>query len=599
MDNIPQLDGCDTSILSESDNNDYVKSNIFQVDGNISDVSSILSSNDTQYDTDDEAFAEPIAANLSPVPGQTLSHGQPIILDINSQQDSSPHLPLCLLINARSCYNKGNNLTEMLQQLGPDISIITETFEREKNPLSNIIKSQEFRYFSYFRRNKAPGGGCAIVFNEKRFSVTSLDIPAIEEIETCWALAVPRCESQKVKVKRLVVGAYYISPRSKYKQQVIEHIIETIHLMRSRYSNDVHFIIAGDFNRVNTTDVLDSYGALRSVVSVPTRKSATLEVILTDLYTQYHPPTTLPPLQVDEGSQGKDGDHSIVVFAPCSNQQYRIERKKRIIHTRPLPESNISKFEQSIMNNPWEEHFKNKSVNEKVKIFHDCLRTNLDHFFPEKRTKMSCLDKDWMSPELKQLHRSLQREYYKHRKSNKYKKLKYKFKKLKRKTVRNMYSNFVTDLKATNPAKWFSVAKKIGAVNKLSDGDIKVESLAEFDNAQCAQKIAEHFSSISNEYSPIDSTTLPCYLPALPPPQLEEHQVYQRLIRIKKTKSTLPIDIPDKLRKECAVHLAAPLCDIYNDCLIQSEYPTLWKHEWVTPAPKVTHPQDISDLRKT
>ena len=27
-------------------------------------------------------------------------------------------------------------------------------------------------------------------------------------------------------------------------------------------------------------------------------------------------------------------------------------------------------------------------------------------------------------------------------------------------------------------------------------------------------------------------------------------------------------------------------------------YPTLWKHEWVTPAPKVTNPQEISDLRK-
>ena len=250
------------------------------------------------------------------------------------------------------------------------------------------------------------------------------------------------------------------------------------------------------------------------------------------------------------------------------------------------------------MNNPWEEHFRNKSINEKVKIFHDCLRENLDYFFPEKRTKMSCLDKDWMSPELKQLHRSLQREYYKHRKSNKYKKLKLKFKKLKRKTVANMYSNFVTDLKITNPAKWYSMAKKLGAVNKMSGGEVQVESLAEFSNAQCAQKIAEHFSCISNEYSPIDSTILPCYLPALPPPQLEEHQVYQRLVRIRKTKSTLPIDIPDKLRKECAVHLAAPLCHIYNECLSQSVYPTLWKHEWVTPAPKVTHPQDISDLRK-
>ena len=38
--------------------------------------------------------------------------------------------------------------------------------------------------------------------------------------------------------------------------------------------------------------------------------------------------------------------------------------------------------------------------------------------------------------------------------------------------------------------------------------------------------------------------------------------------------------------------------NIYNDCLNKSVYPTLWKQEWVIPAPKVTHPQDISDLRK-
>ena len=55
-----------------------------QVDGNISDVSSIASSNDTQYDTDDEAFAP----------------GQPVILDIKSDKESSPNLPLCLLLNA-------------------------------------------------------------------------------------------------------------------------------------------------------------------------------------------------------------------------------------------------------------------------------------------------------------------------------------------------------------------------------------------------------------------------------------------------------------------------------------------------------------------
>ena len=107
----------------------------------------------------------------------------------------------------------------------------------------------------------------------------------------------------------------------------------------------------------------------------------------------------------------------------------------------------------------WEEQFERKSINEKVQIFHDILRGNLDKYFPEKKTKMSCLDQDWMSPQLKQLHRSLQREYYKHRRSEKFKKLKAKFKRLKRKSIKNTYSSFVTDLKQTNPAKWYSMAK--------------------------------------------------------------------------------------------------------------------------------------------
>ena len=117
-------------------------------------------------------------------------------------------------------------------------------------------------------------------------------------------------------------------------------------------------------------------------------------------------------------------------------------------------------------------------------------------------------------------------------------------------------------------------------------------------NSECAQKIANHFAAISNEYLPVDTAQLPCYLPAQLPQQIHEYDVYIRLNRLKKTRSTLPIDIPDKLRQECSPHLAAPITAIYNDCLNQGLYPTLWKQEWVTPAPKITNPQVISDLRK-
>ena len=276
--------------------------------------------------------------------------------------------------------------------------MISETFERERKRLSSVLKNRQFKSISYFRKNRAPGGGCAIVFNEKRFSVSNLEVTAPLEVENCWALFTPKCQDRNLKVKRIEVGSYYTSPRSKHKKETIDHIIDTIHVIRAKYDNDVNFFIGGDFNRVDINDILDSYGALKQIISVPTRKTATLEIILTDLHTMFHPPTTLPPLQVDTDMQGKDGDHDVVVLAPLSNLDYKIERKKRTISTRPLPESQIIKFEKAIMSVEWQGLFKEKTVDEEVEIFHHVLRSNLDKYFPGKVTKKSNLDRDMDVP---------------------------------------------------------------------------------------------------------------------------------------------------------------------------------------------------------
>ena len=93
-------------------------------------------------------------------------------------------------------------------------------------------------------------------------------------------------------------------------------------------------------------------------------------------------------------------------------------------------------------------------------------------FSQKKVTQMSNLDREWMTPELKQILRAKQREFFKHRKSEKYRRLRTKLKKLKRKTLKELYSKFVSDLKITDPGKWFKMAKRIGAVDRLSEGDI-------------------------------------------------------------------------------------------------------------------------------
>ena len=117
-------------------------------------------------------------------------------------------------------------------------------------------------------------------------------------------------------------------------------------------------------------------------------------------------------------------------------------------------------------------------------------------------------------------------------------------------------------------------------------------------NKECADAIAEHFAKISNEYSPLNIKELPCYLPAPPPPQVDELSVYKRLNKLKNTRSTYHIDIPNKLRKEFSPELVTPVTDIINACLMQQTYPKLWKYEAITPVPKISHPKTIKDLRK-
>ena len=142
------------------------------------------------------------------------------------------------------------------------------------------------------------------------------------------------------------------------------------------------------------------------------------------------------------------------------------------------------------------------------------------------------------------------------------------------------------------------MCKKIGAIDDLKNGELKIKSLDGLNDQQCADAIAQHFASVSNQYEPVDFKQLPAFLPALPAPQMEEHEIYLKLKRLKNTKSSLPVDLPNKLRNEVMVELAAPMTNIINTCLSSGSYPALWKREWVTPFPKVKDPILITDVRK-
>ena len=313
------------------------------------------------------------------------------------------------------------------------MTTISESWKRPPNNLNKLLDVPHLSCISYCRgrddaawsvRGPKVGGGAAILYNNTRFKALEPEVGVPEGVEAAWVVLAPvRLDSNLQRVKRICVGSIYISPKSKYKDETITHIIHTIHAMRAKYNHEVHFYISGDFNKVSVAQVLRSYGALQQVCSVATRKNATLELILTDLHSYYHPPTCLPPLKVDSDKKGKDSDHRVLVGAPKASKKFKIEREKVKIKSRPLPQSQVNSFCYEFTRHDWKNVLECEDTNTKTELFHKYLREMLDKYFPEKSVTISNLDKEWMTPALKLQLRQLQRELFKHGKSRHFKKL--------------------------------------------------------------------------------------------------------------------------------------------------------------------------------
>ena len=459
-------------------------SDICQFDGNAS-VDSYSRNNSASledYDSEEEADNEPMRAVLVPAPRLV---GQPFTLTVDqSEQVAAPiSLPLTMVANFRSCYNKVKNLKQSLYTLGLDLLVATETWERPQKDLESLLSSPNYRVISYCRGREQPairtqgrlagkeypgntGGGAAIFYNKNTFEATDIQIGVPAGVEAVWAVfSSRRMDSEFQRVKRIGVASIYIAPRSPFKKETVTHIIETVHMMRARYNNEIHFILAGDFNRVDVTDVLLRYGALHQVCGVATQQGAALQLVITDLHTFLHPPTAKPPIQVDEGSVGKDGDHQTLILAPRASKNFIVQREKRQITTRPMPEAQINAFCLEVTKYKWKDVMETEDIEAKVENFHNYITSKVDQYFPEKKVFMSNMDKYWTTPELKQLLRRVQRERLDNGKSEVFKSLWSKCRRKKRSTIRNFNENNVKELKNTAPSRWYKMLKKMGGLD--------------------------------------------------------------------------------------------------------------------------------------
>lgn len=63
------------------------------------------------------------------------------------------------------------------------------------------------------------------------------------------------------------------------------------------------------------------------------------------------------------------------------------------------------------------------------------------------------------------------------------------------------------------------------------------------------------------------------------------------------SKSGHPKDLPIRLIKEFAFEIAIPLTSIFNACLQEGVFPSVWKTAAIIPVPKISNPQTPNELR--
>ena len=129
--------------------------------------------------------------------------------------------------------------------------------------------------------------------------------------------------------------------------------------------------------------------------------------------------------------------------------------------------------------------------------------------------------------------------------------------------------------------------KKLGGVDSKVKENVQVESLEGLTDQEAVEPVASSFAAVSQSYKPIDTSQLPSYLPAGRPEEVTLSHVFEKLKTVRKTRSTLPIDLPDQVRIECALDLSEPLTDIINSSIRLGQWSRLYKIESITPVPKV------------
>ena len=518
-------------------------------------------------------------------------------------------LPNIMVTNHRSIFPKFNNLVDEIHECEMHLGLHCEIWENKENKahankIEEALEIHGIQYISTPRPDRRGGGAAITLIKDSPFVLSKLNVCVLsghDSLEVCWGLLKPKTPTGHVK--SIIVCSFYIPPKSKKKSALIQHISLNYFILKSQYP-DSAFVCGGDKNDLNTQLLLDIHPSFRQIVTKPTYKKSVLDVLVTDIGHYYLEPIIRPPVQPDNPAGACPSDHSIVFAKANVSPDQPVQREARYHTIRPLPDLALANFASWIQHESWEFVYNGTDTSDMVDRFNFLIQLNLDTHCPTQTVKSTNLDGKISSVAVKQASRRKNREYLKHGNSAKYKNLK--------KEVKRKLSEATTDFLSKQTEKvcaksntWLRHVKRIAS--RPGDQPPSTFSLPlhvenNLSALESSNKICEYFSSISQEYTPLNIESLPEHVKAkvtndpCDHPYLADHMVYDGLKKGKKTCS-VPGDIPIKVLTEFLPELTAPVAAIYREAIATHKWPKSYKKEYHLPINKIPTPQSEDDLR--
>ena len=292
------------------------------------------------------------------------------------------------------------------------------------------------------------------------------------------------------------------------------------------------------------------------------------------------------PSSLNEGKEGKDSDHAGVEMLPRNNMDREGGAVREKVKVRPFPDSGVKNFGFCLMEEDWSALEDDMSSADMVDTFVNINEKMVNKVFPEKEIQVGPGDLPYFTEELRHLKRQRLRAYNAHGgKSDQYLRLKSRFDEVLKREASKYIQKIESEVIEGKRGSGYKAIRKLG--NRPGESwhnqEVRIQSYIEegLTPLQAANELANFFSSISQSVDPLDESQFP---PALRQALVEgrtgyrkpiftQHQVYRKMLRVTKPKSSVWGDVPRVLLNQYSFQYAKPVTTIYNKIIQSSTWP--------------------------